>query len=76
MVKWLPYDIHSARERFQADISEIIEGLEKDRNNQDDTIIWDRTLQEQNDCVNKLITRIRKSGPKLSQNVFSALKTS
>ena len=76
MVKWLPYDIHSARERFQADISEIIEGLEKDRNNQDDTILWDRTLQEQNDCENKLITRIKKSGPKLSQNVFSASKIS
>ena len=76
MVKWLPYDIHSARERFHADIFEIFEGLESYRNNQDHTIIRDRILQEHNDCANKLIIRIRKSGPKLSQNVFSAFKTS
>ena len=38
--KRLPYGILSASEIFQANISEIIEGLEGAINSQDDIIVW------------------------------------
>ena len=43
--KRLPYGMLSASEIFQADISEIIEGLEGARNSQDDIIVWGETNQ-------------------------------
>ena len=67
--KRLPYGMLSASEIFQADISEIIEGLEGARNSQDDIIIWGETLAEHNNRVRigKAMTKIRESGLKLNK---------
>ena len=42
----LPFGVHHASEVFQADVSEILEGLEGVQNSQDDIIIWGSTNAE------------------------------
>ena len=64
----LPYGIISASEIFQADISEIIEGLEGARNSQDDIIVSAETLVEYNNRVSKVMTKIKESGLKLNNS--------
>ena len=66
--KRLPYGTLSASEIFQADISEIIEGLEDARNSQDDITVWGETLAELNNRVSKVMTKIRESGLKLNES--------
>ena len=66
--KHLPYSILSASEIFQANISEIIEGLEGARNSQDDIILWGETFAEHNNHVRKVMTKIRESGLKLNKS--------
>ena len=63
-----PQGILSASEIFQANISEIIEGLEGARNSQDDITIWGETLTEHNNHVSKVMTKIRESGLKLNKS--------
>ena len=67
--KCLPYGILSASEIFQSNIFKIIEGLEGARNSQDDDIaVWGATLAEHNNCVHKVMTKIRESGLKLTKS--------
>ena len=66
--KRLPNGIFSASEIFQADISEIIKGLEGARNSQDDIIVWGETLAEHNNCVSKVMTKIRECGLKSNKS--------
>ena len=66
--KRLPYGILSASEIFQADIFEIIEGLEGARNSQDNILVRGETLTEHNNRVNKIMTKIRESGLKLNKS--------
>ena len=55
----IPYGIHSAIEVFQASIStENIENLEGVRKNQNNIIIWGKTMQEDNDQVNNVMTKV------------------
>ena len=63
----------SASEIFQANIFEIIEGLQGARNSQD-IIVWGETLAENNNRVSKFMTKIRESGLKLNKSkcVFRA----
>ena len=68
--KLLPYGIISASEIFQADISEIIEGLEGARNSQDDIIVSAEILVEHNNRVSKVMTKIRESGLKLNNSKY------
>ena len=66
--KCLPYSILSASEIFQVNISEISKRLEGAKNNQDNTVVWGRTLAEHNNCVCKVVTKTRESGLKLNKS--------
>ena len=47
--------------------------MEGAKNNQDDIVVWGGTLAEHNNCVCKVVTKIRESGLKLnkSKSVFA-----
>ena len=53
---------------FKPTLSEIIEGLEGARNSKDDIIVRGGTLVEHNNCVIKVMTKIRGSGLKLNKS--------
>ena len=69
----LPFGIHSASEIFQAEIAQIINGLEGVENSQDDIVVWGRTQKEQEERLFRVLERVRASGLKLnlSKCVFS-----
>ena len=70
----LPFGVHHASEVFQADVAEILEGLEGVQNAQDDIIIWGSTKAEHDQRLRDAMMQIRKSGMKLNKTkcVFSA----
>ena len=70
----LPFGVHHASEVFQADVAEILEGIEGVQNAQDDIIIWGSTKAEHDQRLRDAMMQIRKSGMKLNKTkcVFSA----
>jgi len=64
----LPFGIHSASEIFQAEIANIISDVENAANSQDDIIIWGNTLEEHNETLIKVLSRIKNSGLKLNKS--------
>ena len=70
----LPFGVHHASEVFQADVAEILEGLEGVQNAQDDIIIWGSIKAEHDQHLRDAMMQIRKSGMKLNKTkcVFSA----
>ena len=70
----LPFGVHHASEVFQADVAEILEGLEGVQNAQDDIIIWGSTKAEHDQRLRDAMMQIRKSGMKLNKTkcVFRA----
>ena len=63
--KRLPFGVHSASEIFQAEIAQIISGVEGVDNSQDDIVIWRQTVKEHERLL-KVLDLIRLSGLKLN----------
>ena len=66
--KRLPFGIHSASEVFQAEVANIISGIEGCANSQDDIIVWGATKKEHDQRLRSCLTRIRQSGLKLNRS--------
>ena len=66
--KRLPFGIHSASEVFQAEVANIISGIEECANSQDDIIVWGATKKEHDQRLRSCLTRIRQSGLKLNRS--------
>jgi len=64
----LPFGIHSASEILQAEISQIIIGLEGTDNMQDDIIVWGETQEQHDIRLREVLIRIRESGLKLNES--------
>ena len=62
-----PCGIHSASKVFQREITSIISDVPGSARSKDDIIVWDRTLAEHNERLNKVFLKIRKSGLKLNK---------
>ena len=56
--KRLPFGIHSASEVFQAEVANIISGIEGCANSQDDIIVWGATKKEHDQRLRSCLTRI------------------
>jgi hypothetical protein len=63
----LTFGVKSASEVFQRKISEIIEGLEGCKNNQDDIIIWGHSKEEHDERLKAVLDRIREANLKLNK---------
>ena len=62
----LPFGIHSASEICQQQISQVIEGIAKVANLQDDIIVWGNTREELHQSLKEVLYRVQKSGVKLN----------
>eukprot|EP00112_Aurelia_sp_Birch-Aquarium-sp1_P023107 Seg6752.3 transcript_id=Seg6752.3/GoldUCD/mRNA.D3Y31 product="Retrovirus-related Pol polyprotein from transposon 17.6" protein_id=Seg6752.3/GoldUCD/D3Y31 len=62
----LSFGIHSASEICQQQISQVIEGIEKAANLQDDIIVWGNTREELHQSLKEVLYRVQKSGVKLN----------
>ena len=56
--------IHSASKVFQREITSIISDVPGSARSKDDIIVWDRTLAEHNERLNKVFLKIRKKWTK------------
>ena len=63
----LAFGVKSASEVFQKKISEIIEGLEGCKNNQDDIIVWGSSKEEHDERLKAVLDRIRAANLKLNK---------
>jgi hypothetical protein len=63
----LAFGVKSASKVFQRKISEIIEGLEGCKNNQDDIIIWGHSKEEHDERLKGVLDRIREANLKLNK---------
>ncbi len=63
----LAFGVKSASEVFQKKISEIIEGLDGCRNNQDDIIVWGSSKEEHDERLKAVLDRIRAANLKLNK---------
>ena len=74
--KCLPFRINYASEIFQAEVAEILEGLDGCANAQDDILICVETKQSHDSRLGDVLSRIRSSGLKLnpSKCVFGVNK--
>ncbi len=63
----LAFGVNSASEVFQKKISEIIEGLEGCKNNQDDIIVWGSSKEEHDERLKAVLDRIRAANLKLNK---------
>ena len=64
--KRLPFGINCASEIFQAEVAEILEGLDGCANVQDDILVWGETKQSHDSRLREVLSRIRSSGLKLN----------
>ena len=62
----LPFGIHSALEMCQQQISQVIEGIAKAANLQDDIIVWGNTREELHQSLKEVLYKVQKSGVKLN----------
>ena len=66
--KRLPFGVNCASEIFQAEVTEIVEGLEGCANAQDDIVIWGDTKDNHDRRLKNVLSRIRFSGLKLNRS--------
>ena len=71
--KRLPFGVLHASEVFQADVAEILKGIEGVQNAQDDIIVWGKTKTEHDNRLRNVLRRIRDYGLKLNKDkcIFS-----
>ena len=74
--KRLPYRIHSASEVFQREVTVIILDLPDSANSQDDFVLWGKTLRELDECLRKVLLKIRESDLKLKKTKCQIRKQS
>ena len=67
-LKQLPYGIHSTSEVFLKTVSSIISDIQGSANSQDDIVMWVKTLAEHDNCLRKVLLKVRESGLKLNKN--------
>ena len=72
--KRMPYEIHSASDIFQLEISKNIAGCEGAANSQDHIIVWSETMEIHHQRLKKLLKKIRDNGlkPNQSKCIFGA----
>ena len=68
--KRLPFGVNCASEIFQAEVTEILEGLEGCANAQDDIVVWGDTKDNHDRRLKNVLSRIRFSGLKLNRSKF------
>ena len=66
--KRLPFGVNCASEIFQAEVPEILEGLEGCANAQDDIVVWGDTKDNHDRRLKNVLSRIRFSGYKLNRS--------
>ena len=66
--KRLPFGVNCASEIFQAEVPEILEGLEGCANAQDDIVVWGDTKDNHDRRLKNVFSRIRFSGLKLNRS--------
>ena len=66
--KRLPFGVNCASEIFQAEVTEILEGLEGCANAQDDIVVWGDTKDNHDRRLKNVLSRIRFSGYKLNRS--------
>ena len=66
--KRLPFGVNCASEIFQAEVTEILEGLEGCANAQDDIVVWGDTKDNHDRRLRNVLSRIRLSGLKLNRS--------
>ena len=64
--KRLPFGVNCASKNFQAEVAEILEGLDGCANAQDDIFIWGDTKQSHDSRLRDVLSCIRSSGLKLN----------
>ena len=83
--KRLIYGINSAFESFQKQIEIVLSGGKGAKNISDDVIIWGRSLDEHNEHLDEVLTRIEEHGLKINSKkcifgatslIFSGYKSS
>ena len=76
--KRMPYGIHSVSEVLQKEISKISSGINGWANSQDDIIIWGETREIHDQCLKKVLARVKKSELKLNKDkcIFGAKELS
>ena len=71
----LPFEICSASEIFQREMSEVLHGLAGVSVYQDDIIVSGKDVEEHNDRLKKVLKVIEQSGMKLNKSKFSIRKS-
>ena len=66
--KRLPFGVLHSSEVFQADVAEILEGIEGVQNAQDDIMVWGKTKTEHDNRLRNVLRRIRDYGLKLNKD--------
>ena len=66
--KRLPFGVNCASEIFQAEVTEILEGLEGCANAQDDIVVWGDTKDNHDRRLKNVFSRIRFSSLKLNRS--------
>ena len=75
-LKQLPYGIHSTSEVFLKTVSSIISDIQGSANSQDDIVMWVKTLAEHDNCLRKVLLKVKESGSKLNKNKCQFWKNS
>ena len=66
--KRMPYGIHSTSEVFQVEVAQIIEGIERCLNSQDDILIWEDGKEERDRRVHEVLSKVKASCLKLNKS--------
>ena len=66
LFKHLSHRIHSASEVFQREVTSIILDIPGRANSQDNFAVWEKTLQEHDKHLRKVLLKIRERGLKLN----------
>ena len=76
LFKRLPYEIYSASEVFQREVTSVISDIPGSANSQDAFVVWGKTLQEHDERLIKVLLTIRESGLKLNKTKCQIRKQS
>ena len=70
----LPYGIHSASEIFQRHIYDVIKHIPKEKNDQDDIIVWGESMADLENTTKEVLEAVHKNGLKLNKSkcIFNA----
>ena len=75
-LKQLSYGIHSTSEVFLKTVSSVISDIQGSANSQDAIVMWVKTLAEHDNCLRKVLIKVRESGLKLNKNKCQFWKNS